>query len=277
MKYLRIKAEGAGAGGSYGIMEGEYVSIIKNSPLSGKPETTGEKVHFEEVKAFLPPVDAPNIIALGLNYREHAKESNMALPPAPVVFLKAVTALTGHLGQIFLPAEAPDFVDYEAELTIVIGKRAKNVPEEKASEYILGYTCGNDVSARDCQMKIDRQWARAKSFDTFAPVGPWIVTGINPGNLRIQSKVNGAVMQDSSTSDMIFSVPEIVAYLSRQMTLLPGTLIMAGTPSGVGFAKNPQVFLREGDTVEIDIEGVGILKNTVRSEQPVTVLSAGYA
>ncbi len=266
MKYARIEAQGFEAGGNYGILEGEYINIIRHSPLAGEPETTGKRVHINEVKSFLPPVDAPNIIALGLNYREHAKESNMELPPAPVVFLKSVTALTGHLGHIALPAEAPDFVDYEAELTIVIGKRAKNVPEERATEYILGYTCGNDVSARDCQMKLDRQWARAKSFDTFAPVGPWIATDIKPDNLRIQSRVNGAVMQNSTTSDMIFGVPQLVSYLSRQMTLLPGTLVMAGTPPGVGFAKNPQVFLKEGDIVEIDIEGVGVLKNTVSRE-----------
>ncbi len=272
MKYLRIEADGIGAGGSYGILDGEYVNIIRHSPLAEEPETTGKRIHIKDVKAFLPPVDAPNIIALGLNYREHAKESNMELPSAPVIFLKSVTAMTGHMDQIILPAGAPDFVDYEAELTIVIGKRAKNVPEEKVPEYILGYTCGNDVSARDCQMKLDRQWARAKSFDTFAPVGPWIVTDVKPDNLRIQSRVNGAVMQDSNTSDMIFSIPVLVAYLSRQMTLLPGTLIMTGTPSGVGFAREPQVFLREGDTVEIDIEGVGVLRNAVRREQQVIVL-----
>jgi len=140
MKYLKIEANGLEAGENYGLLEGEYVNIIRNSPLAGEPETTGKRVHVKDVKAFLPPVDAPGIIALGLNYREHAKESNMELPSAPVIFLKSVTAMTGHLGQIVLPAEAPDFVDYDAELTIVIGKRAKNVPEEKAQEYILGYT-----------------------------------------------------------------------------------------------------------------------------------------
>ncbi len=266
MKYLRIIADGSDKYGNYGILEGEEIHIIKKSPLAGEPEETGSRVRIGEVRTFLPPVETPNIIALGLNYKEHAKESSMDIPSAPVIFLKATTAITGHLQNIFLPKEAPDFVDYEAELVIVIGRRAKNIYEEEAHNYILGYTCGNDVSARDCQMKYDRQWARAKSFDTFAPVGPYIVTDINPDNLRIQSRVNGVVMQDSNTSDMIFSTARIVSYLSRQMTLLPGTLIMTGTPSGVGFAREKPVFLREGDTVEIDIEGIGVLKNTVCRE-----------
>lgn len=267
MKYARIVADGLDAGESYGVLEGDEIHIIKESPLTGKPERTGVKVHIRDVKIFLPPVESPNIIALGLNYTEHAKESKMELLPAPVIFLKSITAITGHLQNIVLPSEAPDFVDYEAELTIVIGKQAKNIPEKKALAHVLGYTCGNDVSARDCQLKFDKQWARAKSFDTFAPVGPYIVTDVNPDNLKIQSRVNGVVMQDSNTLDMIFNTEKIVSYLSRQMTLLPGTLIMTGTPSGVGFARTPQVFLRAGDTVEIEIEGIGVLKNTVRREE----------
>ncbi len=266
MKYVRVIAEGLDANGNYGILDGNEIHVIKKSPLISSPETTGIRIHVGEVKRYLPPVEAHNIIALGLNYREHAKESKMELPPAPVIFLKSITAIIGHLQDIILPAEAPDFVDYEAELTIVIGSRAKNVTEEESPAHILGYTCGNDVSARDCQMKLDKQWARAKSFDTFAPVGPCIVTDVDPDNLRISSRVNGIIMQDSNTSDMIFSTAKIVSYLSRQMTLLPGTLIMTGTPSGVGFAREKPVFLRGGDTVEIDIQDVGILKNSVVRE-----------
>ncbi|MCX8082715.1 MAG: fumarylacetoacetate hydrolase family protein [bacterium] len=266
MKYVRVVVEGLDRCGSYGIVKDEIVHIIKTSPLLSPPEYTGIKVPLNSVKKFLPPVDPPNIIALGLNYKEHAKESKMELCPAPVVFLKATTAITGHLSPIVLPREAPDFVDYEAELVIVIGKRAKNVSKEDVSDFIFGYTCGNDVSARDCQMKLDRQWARAKSFDTFAPIGPWIETDISPDNLKIQSRVNGVLMQNANTSDMIFNVSEIVSYLSRQMTLLPGTFIMTGTPSGVGFAREPQVFLREGDNVEVEIEGIGILRNPVVCE-----------
>ncbi len=263
MKYVRVKAEGLPEDGSWGILQGESIILIDSSPLDGKPEETGRIISLPDVKSFMPPVDPPVIIGLGLNYAGHAKESHMEQPSEPVVFLKAVTALTAHMEKIRLPREAPDFVDYEAELTIVIGKRAKDIPEKNAEAYILGYTCGNDVSARDCQFERDKQWARAKSFDTFAPVGPCIATGINPGNLKIMSRVNGKVMQKSSTSDMIFSVPYIVSFLSRQMTLLPGTLIMTGTPTGVGFARQPQVLLRDGDTVEIEIESIGILKNTV--------------
>lgn len=266
MRYVRVVLNTRKERAVYGILEGDTIRILKTSPLADTLELSDEKVNLGDIKKFLPPVEPPNIIALGLNYREHAKESRMEIPPAPVIFFKATTALTGHLSPIILPDEAPDFVDYEAELVVVIKKKAKNIPVEDAFRYILGYTCGNDVSARDCQMKIDKQWARAKSFDTFAPVGPWIETDLNPDNLKIISRVNGVVMQESNTSDMIFSVPEIVSYLSRQMTLLPGTIIMTGTPSGVGFAKTPPIFLREGDIVEIEIEGIGTLKNPVVRE-----------
>ncbi|HOJ41070.1 MAG TPA: fumarylacetoacetate hydrolase family protein, partial [bacterium] len=197
---------------------------------------------------------------------DHARESGQPLPEAPVIFLKATSSLTGHLSPIVLPAVAPSAVDYEAELVVVIGRKARNVSEEEARNYIFGYTCGNDVSARDCQLKIDRQWARGKSFDTFAAIGPWIETELEPSRLKIRLLLNGAVMQDSSTADMIFNVPRIVSYLSRQMTLLPGTIIMTGTPSGVGFARKPPVFLKPGDVVEVDIQGIGVLKNYVTSE-----------
>ncbi|MCL5674958.1 MAG: fumarylacetoacetate hydrolase family protein, partial [Candidatus Omnitrophica bacterium] len=137
----------------------------------------------------------------------------------------------------------------------------KNIPEENALEHVLGYTCGNDVSARDCQMKFDKQWARAKSFDTFCPIGPYIETSLNPLNLKIQTRLNGKIMQDDSTKNMIFNIPKVISYLSKQMTLLPGTVIMTGTPSGVGFARKPPVFLKDGDVVEVEIENIGILKN----------------
>jgi len=266
MKYVRIVAEGLAPEGNYGVLEGNTVAIMDSSPVAGNMKPTGRKIDVRDIKKFLSPVEPPNIIALGLNYREHARESNMELPSAPVIFLKATTSATGHLQDICLPKEAPDFVDYEAELVIVIGKTAKHVVKEKAKEYILGYTCGNDISARDCQMKIDKQWARGKSFDTFAPLGPYLVMDIDPGNLKIQTRLNGTVMQQATTSDMIFDVPTIVSYLSRQMTLLPGTMIMTGTPDGVGFARNPQVFLKPGDIVEVEIEDIGILKNKVKLE-----------
>ncbi|MFA5393465.1 MAG: fumarylacetoacetate hydrolase family protein [Candidatus Ratteibacteria bacterium] len=267
MKYLRIIAEQTGPTGSYGILKGDRIHLLDCSPFSGPVKETGVAVLPSEVKSFLPPVDPSNIIALGLNYVEHAREGKWDLPPAPVIFLKATTSLAGHLSPIILPAEAPLEVDYEAELTIVIGKAAKNVPEEKALDYVLGYTCGNDVSARDCQLKTDKQWARGKSFDTFAPIGPVIETELDPSALTVQSRLNGKIMQDGNTRDIIFKIPAVVSYLSRQMTLLPRTLIMTGTPPGVGFARKPQVFLKPGDIIEVEIEGIGTLINPVIMEK----------
>ena len=241
--------------------------MLDGSPFSGQTSETGVSVSLGQVKRFRPPADPPNIIALGLNYAEHAKEGNWDLPPAPVVFLKATTSLAGHLAPIVLPAEAPSEVDYEAELVIVVGKEAKNVPAEKALDYVFGYTCGNDVSARDCQMRMDKQWARAKSFDTFAPIGPVIETEIDLSGLAVQSRLNGKVMQAGNTKDLIFQIPAIISYLSRQMTLLPQTLIMTGTPPGVGFARKPPVFLKPGDLIEVEIEGIGTLINPVVQER----------
>jgi 2-keto-4-pentenoate hydratase/2-oxohepta-3-ene-1,7-dioic acid hydratase in catechol pathway len=267
VKYLRIITEQTGTAGSYGILKGEIIHLLDRSPFAGSARETGAKVLLAEVKRFLPPADPPNVIALGLNYVEHAKEGKWDLPSAPVIFLKATTSLAGHFAPIILPAEAPFEVDYEAELTIVIGKEAKNVPEEEALDYVFGYTCGNDVSARDCQMRMDKQWARAKSFDTFAPIGPVIETELDPSGLAVRSRLNGKVMQDGNTRDLIFKVPAIVSYLSRQMTLLPQTLIMTGTPPGVGFARKPPVFLKPGDRIEVEIEGIGTLINPVSGER----------
>jgi len=263
MKFLRFQIEKEE---KKGILEKGRVKIIKSDFLFDNFSFTGEEIDIKEIKEFLPPVSPPNVIALGLNYKDHAKESGNAIPKEPVIFLKSTTSITGHLSPIILPKEAPEFVDYEAELVIVIGKKVKNVNPEMAKEYILGYTCGNDITARDCQLKKDIQWARSKSFDTFCPIGPWIETEIEPTNLNIKSILNGKIMQNSNTSEMIFSVFEIVSYVSKQMTLLPGTIIMTGTPSGVGFAKDNPVFLKEDDVIEIEIEKIGCLKNFVKKE-----------
>ena len=192
----------------------------------------------------------------------------MALPTAPVIFIKATTAVTAPGMPIILPAAAPDEVDYECELAIIIGTRARNVSEDDAIDHVLGYTCGNDVSARDCQIRHDQQWARAKSFDTFCPLGPVIVTPdeIDGDNCALRTILNGQVMQDSNTNDLIFNCRQLVSYLSHQFTLLPGTVIMSGTPSGVGFARKPPVFLKEGDEVTIEIDGIGQLTNSVARE-----------
>ena len=215
---------------------------------------------------FLAPVAPPNIIAIGLNYRQHAAESNMKPPERPVIFIKATNSVAGNEDTILLPAIAPAEVDYECELAIVIGKTAKNVAAADALDYVFGYTCGNDVSARDCQIRLDAQWARGKSFDTFCPLGPWIETELDPDNQPVQTRLNGRLVQDSSTSDMIFGTRELISYCSRNMTLLPGTIIMTGTPQGVGFARKPPIFLRAGDVVEVTVGGIGTLRNTVACE-----------
>ena len=226
---------------------------------------TGERFSDEEV-TLLAPVEPPNVIAIGLNYREHAEETGAAIPERPVVFLKATSAVIGPGAPIRLPALAPSKVDVEAELAIVIAKAARNIDEDEVDEHVLGYTCGNDVSARDCQLELDVQWARGKSFDSFCPLGPWIETELNPEKLGIRSMIDGTPLQESRTSDMIFSCRKLVSFLSRCMTLLPGTVILSGTPPGVGMARHPTVFLEEGNEVSIAIEGIGTLVNPVVAE-----------
>ena len=222
------------------------------------------------IKRFLSPVDPCNILALGLNYRQHADETNIDYPEIPVLFIKATSSLVGHLSPIFLPTAGPEKVDYEAELAIIIGKKVKNIPQSEVMDCILGYTCANDVSARDWQMeKQKKQWARGKSFDTFCPLGPYLVTKDEipaPDNLHVRTILNGNILQDSNTANMIFDVRAIVSDLSRSMTLLPGTVILTGTPEGVGFTRQPPVYLQDGDTVTIDIEKIGQLTNPVKIE-----------
>ncbi|MDD5722986.1 MAG: fumarylacetoacetate hydrolase family protein [Syntrophales bacterium] len=235
--------------------------IFGNMELSGK---------VERIESFLPPVSPPNVIALGLNYGKHADETGLRGAERPVMFLKATTSIVGHGSPIMLPTAGPDEVDYEAELAIIIGKKAKNVSCADALNYVLGYTCANDVSARDWQArKQKKQWARGKSFDTFCPIGPYLVTKDeveNAGRLGIRTILNGEIMQDSNTSDMIFDIPAIISDISGSLTLLPGTVILTGTPEGAGFARIPPVFLKEGDSVTISIEHIGELTNPVTRE-----------
>ena len=233
----------------------------------------GELVPTERVVSIgklLPPVDPPNILAVGLNYRRHADETKLGYPDLPILFIKTTNALIGPGDRILLPSAGPDQVDYEAELAVVIGRRAKNIPPGEALDYVLGYACANDVSARDWQIeKQKKQWARGKSFDTFCPLGPCLVTKDeipDPDNLSIRTILNGQVMQDSRTSDMIFGVRQLISDLSRSLTLLPGTVILTGTPEGVGFTRQPPVYLRDGDTVTVEIEGLGQLTNPVKME-----------
>jgi len=214
---------------------------------------------------WLAPVPRPGkLICIGLNYRDHAAESNMAIPKQPVVFSKFSTAVIAPGEPVVLPASSAQ-VDYEAELAVVIGRRAKDVSAERALDHVLGYTCFNDVSARDFQFA-DGQWQRGKSCDTFAPMGPTIVTAdeiADPHNLSIKLILNGQAMQDSNTDQFIFGIPELIAFLSQTITLEPGDVIATGTPPGVGFARKPPVFLKPGDKMEVVIEKVGTLNNPV--------------
>lgn len=219
------------------------------------------------VVKLLAPVSPPNILCIGLNYRRHAEESGMSLPERPVLFIKPTTTLA-HPGDPIIHPGTTEELDYECELAVVIGRTAKNVSEADALDYVLGYTCANDVSARDWQLRFDKQWARGKSFDTFCPLGPMLATPDlipDPNRLRIQTRVNGETLQDSNTADMIFSVRHIIASLSANFTLLPGTVILTGTPEGVGMGRKPQRWLVPGDVCEIEIEGIGILHNHVQA------------
>ncbi|MCP4284531.1 MAG: fumarylacetoacetate hydrolase family protein [Gammaproteobacteria bacterium] len=250
----------------YGEDEGGgQARVLNGDPWSGfKP--TADRV---AISKRLAPVEPVNIFCIGLNYGAHAEETGASLPKNPVIFMKPTTTLNHPGNEILLPAccqHGPE-VDYEAELAVVIGKAARNVSEEGALEYVLGYTCANDVSARKWQKHGGGgQWVKGKSFDSFCPLGPVLVTAdeiTDPQALKVESILNGEVMQDGHTSDMIFPVARLIHLLSQDTTLLPGTVILTGTPAGVGFARKPQVFLADGDRIEIRIGGIGELANTV--------------
>jgi len=204
--------------------------------------------------ALLAPVVPTKIIGIGLNYRDHAEEFGMEVPDEPTIFLKAPSTTLDPGGTIIYP-ERSEQVDYEAELAVVLGRQARNVPADEALTYVFGYTCGMDITARDLQIE-DGQWTRAKNFDTFCPLGPWVETELEPGNLDISFSLNGEVRQSSNTSKLIFGVPRLIEFLSGIMTLYPGDIIMTGTPSGVGPVER-------GDELEMSIEGIGTLACTV--------------
>jgi len=261
MKIVRFTDKAGKA--QYGMIEGDKIAVADGNPLGGL-KATGKRVTLAEVK-LLAPVEPVNVLCIGQNYKAHVEEGGANLPKAPILFMKTTTAVIGPNDPVLIPRIAPTEIDYEAELALVIGKTARHVPESRALEYVLGYTCAHDVSARDCQRN-DGQWVRAKSFETFCPIGPWLETELNPANVRVQGRLNGQTMQDASTSLMIFSIPFLISYLSRGMTLLPGTLLLTGTPAGVGFARKPPVFLKPGDVFEVEVEGVGVLKNPIAVE-----------
>jgi len=223
------------------------------------------------IKQILAPIDPAVILCIGLNYKQHAAESGMTAPEYPILFVKGANALQHPGGPIEIPTHlASGEVDYECELAVVIGRPCKNVSRENALDYVLGYTCANDVSARDWQIKRGGgQWCRGKFFDTFAPLGPVLVTPDeipDPNSLTIKTVLNGETVQDWNTRDMIFDVPSLIEFLSGSTTLLPGTVILTGTPHGVGMAARPPRWLRAGDTVTIEIEKIGKLTNPVINE-----------
>ena len=224
-----------------------------------------------DVRKLLAPLVPSQILGIGLNYRRHAEETKAKVPEFPVLFIKALNTLQNPGDPIFIPTHlASEEVDYECELAVVIGRPCKNVSRKNALDFVLGYTCANDVSARDWQKKRGGgQWSRGKSFDSFCPLGPCLVTADeipNPNTLAIRTVLNGITVQDWNTNDMIFDVPSIIEFLSGSTTLLPGTTILTGTPHGVGMAANPPRWLKPGDSVSIEVEGIGRLTNPVESE-----------
>lgn len=246
----------------HAVIDGKTAQPIEGD-IFGKWKNSGKPLPLEKVK-LLAPIIPTDLLCFGLNYKAHAEESGGDLFKAPVLFLKATSCVVDPEAPIVIPPIAPSQVDYEAELAVIIGTPARNVAREDALKYVLGYTCANDVSARDAQ-HADSQWARGKSFDTFGPLGPWIETELDPRNLRVQGRLNGRIMQDASTSLLIFDVAFLISYLSQGMTLLPGAVLLTGTPSGCGFAQKPPVWLSPGDVFEVEIEGIGTLRNPVAS------------
>lgn len=237
----------------YAVVEGDEVSLLLDLPYP-RIVSAGKKVHLSEVK-LLAPCQPSKIVCVGLNYADHARElGSSCLPTEPIIFLKPPTTVIGP-GEIILYPSCSTRVDPEAELAVVIKEVARRVDVKDARSKIWGYTCGNDVTARDLQQR-DGQWTRSKSFDTFCPLGPWIVEGLDPAALNISLSVNGEKRQNSNTREMIFSVEYLVSYISHIMTLFPGDVIMTGTPPGVG----P---IQPGDTITVEIEGIGTLVNKV--------------
>jgi 2-keto-4-pentenoate hydratase/2-oxohepta-3-ene-1,7-dioic acid hydratase in catechol pathway len=240
---------------AYGLVEEETVYRLDGSPFGSF--TRGDPVDTLNRAELLVPCLPTKIVAIGRNYAEHAREHQAEVPKEPLIFLKPPSALLGHRRAIVLPPQSSQ-VEHEAELAVVIGARAKNVTRDEAWSHVLGVTCANDVTARDLQ-RSDGQWSRAKGFDTFCPLGPWIVTDLSPDRiaaLDVVCRVNGLTRQTGNTRDLVFDIPRLIAHISEAMTLEPGDVILTGTPAGVG----P---LAEGDTVEVEIQEIGVLRNSV--------------
>ena len=263
---LAARSKNAGHAAAYFSSMAAFLDAGEEAMSSARAiaKDPGAGLRLEAVR-LLPPVPRPGkIIAVGFNYRDHAAEQGIKPPEAPLIFAKFTTSITGPYDPIVLPAGDPQ-VDYEAELGVVIGRRGKSIPEDRAYDYIAGYLALNDVSARKWQFG-DRQWVRGKSCDTFCPIGPWLVTREevpDPQALSIACRVNGEVRQSANTRDLYFGISTLLAYISASITLEPGDIIATGTPPGVGVFRKPPIYLQAGDVVEVEIESVGTLRNTV--------------
>jgi 2-keto-4-pentenoate hydratase/2-oxohepta-3-ene-1,7-dioic acid hydratase in catechol pathway len=266
MKIIRYQDNNGKCG--HAVQQGDGTVVKLSGDILDSPKVTSERVTIAKI---LAPIQPTSILCIGLNYRQHAHETGAKIPEFPIVFLKGPGAVANPDEPIFLPTHLKsDEVDYECELAVVIGRSCKNVSRAEALDFVLGYTCANDVSARDWQIRRGgSQWSRGKMFDTFCPLGPCLVTRDeipNPNALKIRTILNGETVQDSNTSDMIFDVPTLIEFLSGSTTLPAGTVILTGTPQGVGMAQKPPRWLKAGDDVRIDIEKIGSLENPVLNE-----------
>ena len=254
-------ADDALPGTVLGVLEADALGAVSRAVESG----TGARTPLDGARLASPIPRPPKIVCVGLNYLDHATEQNVPLPEHPLLFSKATSSVVGPCDDVVLPSESEQ-VDYEVELAVVIGKTATAVSEADAYDYIAGYTVANDVSARDIQFR-QQQWHQGKSYDTFCPMGPWLVTKDeipDPNSLAVKLTLNGEVLQDSNTDNLIFNVPTLVSRISSAMTLLPGDVISTGTPAGVGVFRDPKILFKAGDYMETWVEGIGTLKNHVR-------------
>ncbi|MCW5551091.1 MAG: fumarylacetoacetate hydrolase family protein [Verrucomicrobiae bacterium] len=266
MKIIRYQDRQGNIG--HAALQSDGTALQLAGDIFDSPKLTDEAA---DIAKLLAPIQPTMILCIGLNYRQHAQETNAKIPQFPVLFFKGLNTVQHPGDPISLPTHLKsNAVDYECELAVIIGRRGKNVPRTEALDYVLGYTCANDVSARDWQKEYGGgQWCRGKTFDTFCPLGPCLVTTdeiLNPNALAIRTIVSGEVLQEANTNDMIFDVPALIEFLSGSTTLLPGTVILTGTPQGVGMARTPRRWLRVGDSVSVEIETIGTLTNPVVAE-----------
>ena len=250
---MKVARFSNGAEPRFGIVDGPELVVLKGHPLVAGYQTTGERIPLKEVKLLAPTIPS-KIICIGKNFADHAAEIGEEVTAEPLIFFKPSSAIVGHGDAIVIPPQSKQ-VELEAELCLVIGKLAKNVSEEMALDYLWGVTIANDVTARDLQFG-DGQWSRSKAFDTFCPLGPWVETEFVPDGQVIESRVNGEVRQNVSITEMVHKIPFIISYVSKNMSLLPGDIILTGSPAGISVIK-------DGDMIECEIEGIGILSNPV--------------